>query len=125
MKHYTITSYGCAEYLRHHGFTIEGEIVFNRPRVPVATIQREVAKHFNLPLSVMKLRGTSHARPRQVAMYLCREYTPRSLPEIGRLFGGRDHSTVLHGVRTIKKLRETDPDINAAVSALQSSLEAA
>ena len=70
-----------------------------------------------------KRRARAVARPRQVAMYLAKKMTPRSLPEIGRIFGGRDHSTVIHAVRTIEALRETSPDMDADVRALQRLLE--
>lgn len=121
---YTLRTYGCAEYLRYHGFTTEGEIVFRRPAVPIAAIQREVARHFKIPMREMKSkrRERASARARQVAMYLCREHTPRSLPEIGRLFGGRDHTTVLHGIRKIEQLRVVDADLNNAVTELRSIL---
>jgi hypothetical protein len=70
-------------------------------RVTVEEIQRKVAEHFNIRLSDMlgPKRTRTIARPRQIAMYLSKEMTSRSLPEIGRRFGGRDHTTILHGVR--------------------------
>src|SRR3546814_1796174 len=55
------------------------------------------------------------ARPRQIAMYLAKRLTTRSLPEIGRKFGGRDHSTVIHAVRRIEELRDSDRDVDGAV----------
>jgi hypothetical protein len=55
-------------------------------------------------------RVRSFARPRQMAMYLCKQLTTRSLPEIGRKFGGRDHTTVMHGVRKIEELMPAQPD---------------
>jgi len=63
------------------------------------------------------------ARPRQVAMYLAKQLTPRSLPEIGRRFGGRDHTTVIHAVRRIEKLRQTDAELDADVRLLIRQLE--
>ena len=63
------------------------------------------------------------ARPRQIAMYLAKRLTPRSLPEIGRKFGGRDHSTVIHAVRRIEELRDTDRDVDGAVRVLLGQLE--
>ena len=56
-------------------------------------------------------------------MYLSKKLTPRSLPEIGRIFGGRDHSTVIHAVRTIEALRKENADIDADIRTLQSQLE--
>jgi chromosomal replication initiator protein len=63
------------------------------------------------------------ARPRQIAMYLSKQLTPRSLPEIGRRFGGRDHTTVIHAVKQIEKLRAADTEIDADVRLLLRSLE--
>ncbi|MBN8841144.1 MAG: chromosomal replication initiator protein DnaA, partial [Sphingomonadales bacterium] len=63
------------------------------------------------------------ARPRQIAMYLAKRLTTRSLPEIGRKFGGRDHSTVIHAVRRIEELRDSDNDIDGAVRLLMRQLE--
>ncbi|MEC7629308.1 MAG: helix-turn-helix domain-containing protein, partial [Pseudomonadota bacterium] len=64
------------------------------------------------------------ARPRQIAMYLSKQLTTRSLPEIGRKFGGRDHTTVIHAVRKVESLRESDPSIEEDVDLLLRSLEA-
>ena len=75
-------------------------------RITIDEIQRKVAEHYTLRLSDMhsSRRSRNVARPRQVAMYLCKKLTPRSLPEIGRKFGGRDHTTVMHAVRKIDEL---------------------
>jgi len=75
-------------------------------RITIDEIQRKVAEHFTLRLEDMHSarRSRNVARPRQVAMYLCKKLTPRSLPEIGRKFGGRDHTTVMHAVRKIEEL---------------------
>jgi chromosomal replication initiator protein len=75
-------------------------------RITIDEIQRKVAEHFTLRLQDMHSarRSRNVARPRQVAMYLCKKLTPRSLPEIGRKFGGRDHTTVMHAVRKIEEL---------------------
>jgi len=69
-----------------------------------------VAEHYNIRLSDMigPKRVRTIARPRQIAMYLCKHMTTRSLPEIGRRFGGRDHTTIMHGIRKIEELRGTD-----------------
>ncbi|OAN51875.1 MULTISPECIES: chromosomal replication initiator protein DnaA [unclassified Sphingobium] len=97
----------------------------NARRVTVDEIQKACAAHFKIDPSEMrsKRRARAVARPRQVAMYLAKKMTPRSLPEIGRIFGGRDHSTVIHAVRTIEALRESNPDMDADVRALLRQLE--
>src|SRR5258708_352780 len=82
----------------------------NDRRVTIDEIQKRVAEHYNIRLADMHSarRARAVARPRQVAMYLCKQLTPRSLPEIGRKFGGRDHTTVMHAVRKIEELRTSD-----------------
>lgn len=95
-----------------------------RPRLTIEEIQRSVCAHFKLDKSdmVSKRRLRSVARPRQIAMYLAKELTPRSYPEIGRRFGGRDHSTVIHAVRVIEALRVTDSEIDADIAAIRRAL---
>ena len=82
-------------------------------KLSIEEIQRKVSEHYNIRLSDMigpkRLRNI--ARPRQVAMYLSKQLTPRSLPEIGRRFGGRDHTTIMHGVRKIEELMTTDSQL--------------
>ena len=97
----------------------------NDRRVTIEDIQRRVADYFNLRLSDMlaKRRAQSIVRPRQVAMYLAKQLTTRSLPEIGRKFGGRDHTTVMHAVRRIEELRQTDSSIAEDVDLLKRILE--
>lgn len=75
-------------------------------RITIDEIQRKVAEHYTLRLQDMhsSRRSRNVARPRQIAMYLCKKLTPRSLPEIGRKFGGRDHTTVMHAVRKIEEM---------------------
>jgi chromosomal replication initiator protein len=87
----------------------------------VADIQRVTAAHFEIPAREMvsARRSREVARPRQVAMYLAREMTPQSLPAIGRMFGGRDHTTVLHAIRTIGSLNEVSPKIRESVNAIK------
>ncbi|MEE9316724.1 MAG: chromosomal replication initiator protein DnaA, partial [Rhodospirillales bacterium] len=82
----------------------------NDRRVTIEEIQKRVAAHFNIRVSDMHSarRARSVARPRQVAMYLAKQLTARSLPEIGRKFGGRDHTTVMHAVKKVDELREHD-----------------
>ena len=82
-------------------------------RITIDEIQRKVAEHFNLRLSDMHSarRARNVARPRQIAMYLAKQLTSRSLPEIGRKFGGRDHTTVMHAVRKVEELIADDAQI--------------
>lgn len=79
-------------------------------RITIDEIQRKVAEHYNLRLTDMHSarRSRNVARPRQVAMYLCKKLTTRSLPEIGRKFGGRDHTTVMHAVKKVEELMAED-----------------
>lgn len=95
-------------------------------RVSVEEIQRKVSEHYNIRLSDMigPKRLRSYARPRQVAMYLSKKMTSRSLPEIGRRFGGRDHTTVMHGIRRIEELRQSDDQIAEDLELLRRALEA-
>ena len=97
-----------------------------RPRITIEEIQRSVCAHFKLDKSdmVSKRRLRAVARPRQIAMYLAKEMTPRSYPEIGRRFGGRDHSTVIHAVRVIEGLRVSDSEIDADIAAIRRALNA-
>ncbi len=94
-------------------------------RVTIDEIQKLVSTHFDLkPVDlVSERRARAVARPRQIAMYLAKRLTTRSLPEIGRKFGGRDHSTVIHAVRRIESLRDTDRDVDGAVRVLMRELE--
>jgi len=94
-------------------------------RVTIDEIQKAVSQHFELkPLDLISARRARVvARPRQIAMYLAKRLTTRSLPEIGRKFGGRDHSTVIHAVRKIETLRDTDREIDGAVRMLLHQLE--
>ena len=82
----------------------------NDRRVTVDEIQRRVADYFNIKLAdiLSARRARQVARPRQVAMYLCKHLSSKSLPAIGRNFGGRDHTTVMHAVKRIDELRQTD-----------------
>ncbi|MFC6688263.1 chromosomal replication initiator protein DnaA [Jhaorihella thermophila] len=95
-------------------------------KITVEEIQRKVAEYYNIRLSdiIGPKRLRSYARPRQVAMYLCKQLTSRSLPEIGRRFGGRDHTTVMHGVRRIEELTQTDGQLAEDVELLRRALEA-
>ena len=97
----------------------------NDRRVTIEEIQKRVAEHFNIRLADMHSarRARAVARPRQVAMYLAKQLTSRSLPEIGRKFGGRDHTTVMHAVRKIEELRSTDASFSEDVELLRRMLE--
>lgn len=95
------------------------------PRLLVSEIQERVASFYDLQASDMKSarRARAISRPRQVAMYLARRLTPRSLPDIGRRFGDRDHTTVMHAIRTVERLRLTDPEIDAEIRRLERILQ--
>lgn len=95
-------------------------------KISVEEIQRKVAEHYNIRLSDMigPKRVRTFARPRQIAMYLCKQLTSRSLPEIGRRFGGRDHTTVMHGVKRVEELRTADAQISDDLELLRRALEA-
>ncbi len=97
----------------------------NDRRVSVDDIQRKVAEHFNLRLSDMQStkRLRTIARPRQIAMYLAKQFTTNSLPEIGRKFGGRDHTTVMHAVKKVAELMETEHSVAEDVEILQRMLQ--
>jgi chromosomal replication initiator protein len=93
-------------------------------KVAIEDIQRKTAEFYKLDVRDMhsKERTRRVARPRQVAMYLSRELTMRSLPEIGRRFGGRDHTTILHACRQITKLCESDTLLKQEVEFLKQLL---
>lgn len=94
-------------------------------RLTIEEIQRKVAEHYNVRLSDMigPKRLRTIARPRQVAMYLSKQMTSRSLPEIGRRFGGRDHTTIMHGVRKIEELMAADGQLADDVQLLKRLLQ--
>lgn len=94
-------------------------------KVTIEEIQRKVAEHYNVRLSDMigPKRLRTIARPRQVAMYLSKTLTTRSLPEIGRRFGGRDHTTIMHGIRKIEELMIADSQLTEDVDMLRRLLE--
>jgi chromosomal replication initiator protein len=95
-------------------------------KISVEEIQRKVSEHYNIRLSDMigPKRVRTYARPRQVAMYLCKQLTSRSLPEIGRCFGGRDHTTIMYGVRKIEDMRAQDGQLAEDIEILRRILEA-
>ncbi|MBS1187851.1 MAG: dnaA [Burkholderiaceae bacterium] len=94
-------------------------------QVSVENIQKTVADFFNIKVADMysKRRPANIVRPRQVAMYMAKELTQKSLPEIGELFGGRDHTTVLHAVRKITQDRARDPELNHQLHVLEQTLK--
>jgi chromosomal replication initiator protein len=94
-------------------------------QVGVENIQKTVADFYKIKVADMysKKRPASIARPRQIAMYLAKDMTKKSLPEIGELFGGRDHTTVLHAVRKIGAERSTNPELNQQLHVLEQTLK--
>lgn len=96
----------------------------NEKHITIEEIQKTVAQHFNVKISEMhsNKRLRTLARPRQIAMYLSKELTSKSLLEIGRHFGGRDHTTVIHAVKTVNALVREDPTIRDDVQLLQKML---
>jgi chromosomal replication initiator protein len=94
-------------------------------QIGVENIQKTVADFYKIKVADMysKKRPASIARPRQIAMYLAKEMTKKSLPEIGELFGGRDHTTVLHAVRKIGAERSTNPELNQQLHVLEQTLK--
>ena len=95
-------------------------------RLSIEDIQRKVAEHYGIRFADMHSarRARPVARPRQVAMYLCKQLTTHSLPEIGRKFGGRDHTTIIHGVRKIEELMTSDSGLQSDVDQLRRSISA-
>lgn len=93
-------------------------------RVSLETIQRAVCREFSLSLGQLKSHNNSQkiAYPRQLAMYLAKQLTPTSLPQIGKEFGGKHHTTVLHSIRKIEELRRDDKELNRIINRLTDSL---
>ncbi len=93
-------------------------------RISIENIQRVVCQQFGLTLTQLKSKNNSHAVafPRQIAMYLSKKYTGASLPVIGREFGGKHHTTVLHSVNKIEDARKNDRDLNRLINKLKDSL---
>jgi chromosomal replication initiator protein len=86
-------------------------------RISIDAVMRAVAERYDLQPSQLKQKTNAReiSRPRQVAMYLVKELTSASLPEIGRHFGGKHHTTVLHSIRKVEELRQSDPDLNKLI----------
>ncbi|MEC5215366.1 chromosomal replication initiator protein [Actimicrobium sp. GrIS 1.19] len=121
-------------FSRFHGKDITIEVVkdalkdllsVQNRQISVENIQKTVADFFNIKVADMysKKRPANIARPRQIAMYLAKELTQKSLPEIGELFGGRDHTTVLHAVRKIGADRSKSPECNHELHVLEQTLK--
>ena len=94
--------------------------------ISIDNIQKTISDYYNVPLTdlLSKSRSRSIARPRQVAMSLAKELTEKSLPEIGKAFGGRDHTTVIHACKKVKELRDTDSRTNEDYKSLLRRLSA-
>ena len=121
-------------YSRFHGKDITIDVVkealkdllsVQNRQISVENIQKTVADFFNIKVADMysKKRPANIARPRQIAMYLAKELTQKSLPEIGDLLGGRDHTTVLHAVRKITLDRTKNPECNHELHVLEQTLK--
>ena len=96
----------------------------NNRRVTVEDIQKQVASYYNIRTADMfsARRSRTVARPRQIAMYLSKDLTTFSYPEIGRRFGGRDHTTIMHAVRKVGELLRDDAEIADDISTLKANL---
>lgn len=94
-------------------------------RITMEAVVRAVAERFGLQPAQLKQKTNAHeiSRPRQIAMYLCKDLTGASLPEIGRHFGGKHHTTVLHAIRKVEQLRRTDPEINRLIHSIIDSFQ--
>jgi chromosomal replication initiator protein len=94
-------------------------------KVTIDGIQKAVADRFDIKQSQLKEKSNTRqvVHPRQVAMYLVKELTNASLPEIGRAFGGKHHTTVMHSIKRIEQQRQTDPDLNRLLHNLIDSLQ--
>ena len=94
-------------------------------KLTIDEIQRTVSHYFDITVADMhsSRRSRNVARPRQIAMYMVKQLTSRSLPEIGRKFGGRDHTTVMHAVRKVKELIESDNEFAADIEKLKQKLK--
>ena len=100
------------------------EIGYISYRPSVQEIAKEVSRHFKISLTdlLSERRTKDVVRPRQVAMYLAKKLTLRSLPDIARKLGGRDHTTILHGIRKITALMPDDPDLSSHIAWLTNRL---
>ena len=98
---------------------------YERPVGLIASIQAVVAGYYHIPATEMvsARRGRTIAWPRQVAMYLARELTPKSLPNIGRCFGGRDHTTVIHAIKAVETRMKDDINLVRDIAVIRGALE--
>ncbi|MFP5462528.1 MAG: chromosomal replication initiator protein DnaA [Gammaproteobacteria bacterium] len=103
---------------------LEDLLALNRRQISIEVIQKTVADFFKIKVAEMysKRRHAHIVLPRQIAMYLAKELTQKSLPEIGEGFGGRDHTTVLHAMRKITEQRQHDPELNHQIHVLEQTL---
>ena len=103
---------------------LAGNLDHDARSITIEVIQKHVADYYQLKVTELKSRNNakSIAKPRQVAMYLCKALTPASLPEIGRSFGGKHHSTVIHSIRIVERLRDADGDFNNLLNGFIESL---
>ena len=94
-------------------------------RITIETIQKSVADKFGVRVAQLKEKSNRKdiVLPRQVAMFLCKELTQASLPEIGRAFGGKHHTTVIHSVNKIQNDRQSDPELNKLINTLLDALQ--
>ena len=93
-------------------------------KITIESIQRAVAEQFGMRIAELKQKNNSRAVvvPRQIAMYLAKQLTEASLPEIGRQFGGKHHTTVMHSIGKIDELRRADKNLNSTLNKLQETL---
>ena len=93
--------------------------------ISIEQIQRTVAEYFNLKVSELKSKNNAKiiAQPRQLGMYLCRQLTGASLPEIGREFGGKHHTTVLHSIKKVEQARKPNKDFNSLINMFLDSFQ--
>ena len=107
------TVYECQKILK--------DFIGSNKSINVESIQNIVAAHFNLNIDEMlsPRRSRSLARPRQIAMYLSKKFTSKSLPDIGRKFSNRDHTTVIHAIKKIEDLLKKDSEIKHSVNEIK------
>ena len=99
-------------------------LYINEKTISIDSIQMQVSSYFNLQLSDMKSsrRSINIARPRQIAMFLCKDLTTFSYPEIGKAFGGKDHSTAIHAVKKIELLLNDDQRLKKQIYEIKASI---
>jgi chromosomal replication initiator protein len=104
---------------------LKGTLAGEEKKIHIEAIQKVVADEFHLRIADLKLRNNSKkvVYPRQIAMYLSKELAGASLPEIGRAFGGKHHTTVLHSIDKIREQRKDDKDLSKLIHKLSDSLQ--